>query len=107
MTDPSALVRLRTGTEVPAPVARTTFLALDRLANGELTEIMALAEAAAIARDKAHQPFGNTGDILRELDLLDLDGHMHDVTRDVILAAVDGDETDPRVVWPFDVGAGQ
>lgn len=107
MTDPDALVRLRTGTEVPASAARTTFLALDHLAKGELPEIMALAEAIAVARDKAHEPFGNTGDILRELDLLDRDGVMHSVTRDVILAAADDDDMDARVVWPFEAGANQ
>ena len=36
MTDPDALVRLRTKTEVPASAARTTFLAPDHLAKGEL-----------------------------------------------------------------------
>jgi hypothetical protein len=105
MTDPNAPVRLRTGTDVPASAARTTYLALDLLANGQLGEYLALCEAAAIARDKTHRPFGNTGAILREMHLLDAGGVMHAVTRDVILAAVDGDEMNPRVVWPFDADA--
>jgi hypothetical protein len=103
-TDPNALVRLRTGAEVPASAARTAYLALDRLANGELGELMALCEAAAIARDKTHRPFGNTGAVLREAMLLDSGGVMHSITRDVILATVDGDEMNPRVVWPFGGG---
>ena len=32
---------------------------------------------------------------------------MHSVTRDVILAAADGDDMDARVVWPFEAGANQ
>jgi hypothetical protein len=102
MTDPGALVRLRTGAEVPAPTARAIILSLRRLVNGDLPELLALIEARAVAADPAHQPFGRTGEILRGLYLLDESGKMHGITRNVILAAVEGDEDDPRVVWPFE-----
>jgi hypothetical protein len=105
VNDPNVPVRLRTGTEVHAPTARAIILSLRRLVNGELPELLALIEARQIAADPAHQPFGRTGEILRDLYLLDESGKMHGITRDVILAAVEGDEDDPRVVWPFEAGA--
>jgi hypothetical protein len=105
MTDPNALVRLRTGTEVPASTVRPIYLSLHRLADGGMPELLALVEARRIAADPAHQPFGRTGGILRNAYLLDESGKMHSITRDVILAALEGAEDDPRVVWPFEAGA--
>jgi hypothetical protein len=105
MTDPGAVVRLRTGTEVPVVATRLIIRSLRRLADGGMPEFVALIEARRIAANPAHQPFGRTGETLRGMYLLDESGKMHDVTRDVILAAVEGDEDDPRVVWPFEAGA--
>jgi hypothetical protein len=82
MSTEPGLVRLRTGKEVPGPVVITVSIALNRLMD---THPMAVVEAAEIARDPAHVPFGKTGPALEEMHLT-VRGVMHDVTRDVILA---------------------
>jgi hypothetical protein len=94
-------VTLRTGGEVPGPVVLTVCLALENLMD---THPVALYEAVEMARDRAHVPFGNTGGALRGIGLLQHDGAMHDVTRDVILACADGDGFDLRLVSPYTPG---
>jgi hypothetical protein len=97
-----ANVTLRTGAEVPGPVAGTVTIALERLLD---VHPVALYEAVCIARDKAHVPFGNTGAALEDIGLLQ-QGVMHDATRDVILAATDGDGGALRLVSPYAAEAG-
>lgn len=96
-------VTLRTGAEVPGPVVKTVTIALERLLD---VHPIALYEAVCIARDKAHVPFGNTGTALEGIGLLH-QGVMHDVTRDVILAATDGEGGDLHFVSPYAAEAGQ
>ncbi len=91
-------VTLRTGAEVPEPVVRTTWLALEALDD---TNPIALYEAVMVARDRAHVPFGNTGEVLKRIGLLGRDGTMHDATRDVILAAAEGEGAGLHLVSPF------
>lgn len=95
-----ANVTLRTGTEVPGPIVKTVTIAL-----GWLLDIhpIALYEAVCIARNKAHVPFGNTGAPLEDIGLLQ-QGVMHDATRDVILAATDGEGGDLHFVSPYAAG---
>ena len=100
-TDPNALIRLRNGREAPASAVRTTWLALERLSDSsEITDVMALYEARELARDPGHSPWPGTPETLRGLGLLDHNGTMHDIVRDVILSAVTGAETDLKVTWP-------
>ena len=91
-------VTLRTGVEMPDALVRTVNLALSTLMN---TNPVALYEAVEIARDRNHVPFGNTGDVLREMHLLESDGLMHGATRDVIRASAEGDGFDVRLVSPY------
>lgn len=98
MSTEPGLVRLRTGAEVAPPLVITITVALDRLMN---THPVAVYEAVQIARDPAHVPFGKTGPALEELNLIDRRGVMHDATRDVILAATEGDGFDIGFVNPY------
>ena len=97
-TEPK-VVTLRTGAEVPEPLVKTALIAIARL--NEINPV-ALIEAYEVARDKTHPPFGNTGEVLREIGLLERDGTMHDGTRDVLLATVaDFEDYDFHLVSPF------
>ena len=99
--DANAPVRLRTGTEVPASVCRTTWLALTRLAQtGEIADVMALYEIRELAADPGHQMWPGTPQRLQGLGLLDHAGQLNAIVRDVVLAAVTGG-TDVRLVSPF------
>ena len=92
------VITLRTGAEVPEPVITPVTLALHAL---EDSNPIALYEAACMARDRSYVPFGNTGAVLEGIGLLQRGGTMHDATRDVILAAIDGEDLDLRLVSPF------
>lgn len=84
----SGTVTLRTGAEAPASVVRVVMLSLDKLMD---THPIAVYELAEACRDPQHVMFGRTGEVAAEIGLIELrdDGtaEMHDVTRDIILAA--------------------
>lgn len=96
-TEPG-VVTLRTGVEMPDALVRAVNRALARLKN---TNPIALYEAVEMARDPSHVPFGKTGDVLRELYLLEPDGSMHGATRDAIRALTEADGFDVRLVSPY------
>ena len=100
-TDPNAPIRLRNGSEAPRSAVMTSWLAIKRLADsGDMGNVIALYEARELARNPAHQIWGGTGATLRNFALIDGDGRMHDITRDVILSSVLGDGTDVNVTFP-------
>ena len=92
------MVQLRTGIEMPRPLVGATRIALELLLD---KHPIAVYEAVMVARDRTHVPFGNTGEALKGMGLLQPDGRMHDATRDVILACTDGEELDLRFVSPY------
>jgi hypothetical protein len=91
-------VTLRTGAEVSAAAVKSTMIALRRLAEGGMTTALALYEARQLALDPAHDMWPGTAEALTALGLLK-DSRLHDVTRDIVLAAVTeaGDLTDPHL----------
>ena len=93
---------LRTGAEVPEGLAPVVMISLELLMNGNP---VALYELAQLARDPSHRLFGNTGEVLRSLNLVDAGGKVHDATRAVVLAATDGDGSDLRLRSPYAEGA--
>ena len=91
-------VALRTGREVPDGLVQPVLLSLGLLAEHSP---VALYELAMLARDPWHRLFGNTGQLLTELGLVDQAGKLHDATRDVVLATVEGDGLDMCLVSPY------
>jgi hypothetical protein len=89
---------LKNGSYVPVPVANVIYLSLQSLSK---QNPIALYELAMKARDNNHRLFGNTGEVLKELALLDSDGSIHDLTRDVVLSAIEGEGLDLKLVSPF------
>lgn len=104
--DPNAPVKLRGGATVPAPIARTTFITLEKLSTGDITDVLSVYEAKALAADPGHDMWPGTAECLQAYKLLDANGKMHESVRMVVLAAVEGDAEDMRVVWPFEDAPG-
>ena len=91
------IVKLKNGSEAPDFVVTAHMASLRSLFD---IQPIAFYELVMVARDPAHQPCGNSGQILRSLHLIDPNGGMHDTTKDIILSAVDGDEVEMRLVSP-------
>jgi hypothetical protein len=104
MTSPTDLVRLRNGAAVPRVVIKTTMIALERVAS---TDAIALYELVAACRDASHVLFGGYGRVLSGLGLIDVapDGtaRIHEITRDIVLSAVEGDDLTLALVSPVQV----
>ena len=90
-------VTLRTGEEVPTSLVNVLMLSLKTLAE---QNPIALYELVEISRDPKHKLFGNTGGILRDLNLIEADGKPHDMTRLIVLAAAEGEGLELKLVSP-------
>ena len=88
---------LHTGAVVATPLVATVGMILRRL----LDEGAAVPfyEAAMIARDASHRPFGRAGADLEKAGLLE-GGRMHQSIRDVIVASVEGEGFDMKMRSP-------
>ncbi|MFF9786335.1 hypothetical protein [Streptomyces nigrescens] len=98
MNDPTALVTLRTGVEVPRILIGTVGVTLGRLRENQP---IALYELAKLAQDPDHQLFGNTSQVLRGIGMVDPDGSLNGLTRDIVRAFVELDGGDFRLVHPL------
>ncbi len=79
---------LRCGATEATALVSTTMMSLKLLLE---TEPIAFFELVEIAKDRTHQPFGNTGRVLRDVMLLDARNGMHSSIRHVVLSAVHGE----------------
>lgn len=95
------MVTLKNGAEEAKPLVALTIMRLERLLKDAPR---ALYELATMARDREHEPFGNTGDILVERDFLsrDSDGAyaMHPSERHIIVSAIKGEGAGMKLVSP-------
>ncbi len=57
-------------------------------------------EFVILCRDSAHRLFCSTGELLRDLKLIEQDGQPHDAIRLVVLAAIEGDKLEMKLVSP-------
>lgn len=93
-------VTLKTGVELPEAIVATGMLSLEHLIH---SNPIAFFELVAVCRDLNHQIFGNAGDVLSGLALLELDGRPHDAIRDIVLAATEGEGLGLRLGSPLAV----
>jgi|SRR5712671_5342073 len=103
MNSAERVVTLTNGAEMPTVLVTTTLLALRALmAEGHG---LAVYEARELARDRAHRPFGNTGDVLASRGLAQrlADGtyELEGAVRDIVLCAVQGEDLDTRIGNPL------
>ena len=92
-------VRLRTGAEVDSGVLVATRMNLDELL--DTGTAMVFHEAVMIARNSQHRPRSNNFAILKEMQLLDSTGQMHESIRDCILALTEGEGMEMGMVNPL------
>ena len=94
-------VILKTGVEVAKPLVGTTMMALNSLMdNGQ---DITFYELVMKCRDSNHEFFGNAGEELAKLGLLDGSGKVHRSIKDVVLAASEGVGLDMALVNPLKV----
>ncbi len=91
-------VTLRTGVESHGGLVTVTMLALKALMEANP---IALYEFVELCRDRNHRLFGNTADILSGRNLIEGDGQPHDATREIVLAAAEGDGMDLTLQSPL------
>lgn len=98
------IVTLRTGKQVAEGALKTTMVALRTMAD---SKPIALIELVATCRDPAHVLWGGSAADLKALGMIEgvyEDGtvRVHDVVRDVVLAATDGDDLTLALVSPLE-----
>ena len=62
---------------------------------------MALYELVTKCHNPEHQPFGNTGEVLRNYGLIESDGSLHVAIRDIVLSAVEGEGFEAKLGSPL------
>ena len=92
------LLRLRNGSEETEPVVRTTMMSLQALWGRNPVDVI---ELAAVCKDPQHEPFADSGDVLRRLRLLEPSGQPHPSVRNVVLSAVAGEGVETHLVNPM------
>jgi hypothetical protein len=76
---------------IPEPLEAVTMFSVNELFD---TEPIAFYELVEIARDPNHKPFGNAGEKLKKLSLLQENGEMHSAVREIVLAHTSGEGLD-------------
>lgn len=91
-------VRLRNGTEGTKQFVAVMMIALKGLME---KHPIALYDLHEMAKDSAHQPFGNSKQILSDLYLISDDNSIHESCRNVILSAMEGEGRNLRLTNPL------
>lgn len=94
---PSDTIKLRTGVLAYKPMVAATTLSLRLLLS---SQPIAFCEIVTLSRKPNHKLFGDSSDTLKNMHLLDAGGHLDDSIRDIILASVEGDGLQMRLVNP-------
>lgn len=92
---------LKTGEEMPTPLVAVVMLALEELIE---QNPIAFHELVQISRNPEHELSGNTGNILRNLSLIEANGQPRAETRLVVLAATEGEGLSLKLVQPVHQG---
>jgi hypothetical protein len=98
-------VTLRNGKEAQAPAVSAVFVALRRLFE---TDALAFYELVTACRDSSHvifsEPIAATLTSFALLESVNADGtaRIHDLTRDVVVASVEGSDFEMRLRWPVE-----
>jgi hypothetical protein len=79
---------------IPNPLLNVTLMSVGMLFE---TEPVAFYELVQLCRDPEHKLFGNTGDKLKSLSLIQDNGQSHNSVREIVLKYTDGDGLD--MVW--------
>jgi len=66
---------------------------------------IAFYELVMKCRNPEHELFGNTGEVLSPLNLIQPNGHVHDGIRNIVLSATEGEELDMTLGSPVSTAA--
>lgn len=94
---PIKTVRLRNGSEEAEPAVVAIMVSLRQLMNDNP---IALFELVEVSKNASHKPFGNTGEVLKRLSLMEPDGRIHDTIRNIVLSAAEGEGLNLHLVSP-------
>lgn len=88
-------IRLKNGSTEVEPLVIAAMVSLDNLLKNHVTAFYDLVMICRTAGRphplNRYQPFGNNGQVLQDLALMEADGKVHDSIRNVVLSAVTGD----------------
>jgi hypothetical protein len=82
------MLKLKNGSEEAEPLVRVTMFSLKQLFE---TKPIVAYELRELCKNSAHKLFGNSGDDLKALSLVQSDGRVHDSIRNIVLSAFDGE----------------
>lgn len=91
-------VKLKNGEEEAEGLVNITFMLLKDLSKNNPILLYELAEKC---RDRNHKFFGNTGDTLREKELVQSDYSMHSSIKNIVLSSIEGEGMEMRLVNPI------
>lgn len=90
-------VTLKNGAEEALPLVTVTMLSIRSLMQ---KDPIAFYELVMKCRDRQHQFYGNTGEVLQSLSLLDNRGCVQGSIRNIVLSAVEGDGLEMSIRSP-------
>ena len=85
------VVTLKNGAQEPLPLVTATMMSISTLMQ---ENPIAFYELVMKCRDRNHRFFGNSGDVLQRLSLVETGGSVHTSIRNVVLSAAEGDGLD-------------
>jgi hypothetical protein len=94
------MLKLKNGSEEAKPLVIVTMMSLESLFN-DLSGVLAVYELREKARNPKHEFFGNLGEKLKELSLVQQDGSVHDSIKNIVLSAVEGESLQMHLVNPI------
>lgn len=92
------MVKLKNGSEVPESVVATTMMNLECLMSKNPIAFYELVEKC---KNPKHEMFGNTKKVAEELALMN-SGSVHDITKNIVLSAVQGEELNMTLNSPVE-----
>lgn len=96
MSNAARIIRLRNGSELQSGLVSVTLLTLRRLMEERPIDFY---ELVMKCRDPKHELWDDK--ILKQWSLIEPDGQPHQCTREIVLAAVVGDEMEMRIINPI------
>ncbi len=92
------VVELKNGSKEDKRIVVVIMVSLRNLIK---THPIALCELIMKCKDANHQFFGNTGEVLQGLCLVQIDGSVNTSVSDIVLSAVEGDGLDMTLSSPI------
>lgn len=96
------MIKLKNGSEAPEPAVITTMISLESLMD---KNPIAFYEFVQKCRDPNHEMWGNTKEAVAKLALIN-NNSVHDITKNVVLSAVQGEDLEMALSSPVEKNSG-